>query len=304
MTNLSALSYPNGTLAIAAFDHRNSLSELLNPSDPSTVTGDQIVNLKRLFIEAFADISSAILIDPVYGLDYSLDLTASLPKKCGLLLSLEESSYDESQAGRMTRLLPHWGVADIKAYGAAAKLLLYYHPEAPIAAKQLELVKQLSQECRDKQVIFLIEPIMYGIGEYSKASKTEATLTTIRQLNPLVDILKLEFPLDPKQTTSAKWHYTADAISAAATVPWILLSRGMPYDPFKDLTGICCEAGASGIAVGRAVWQEIEQISARNQDFPDLLMPHIEEFLLTTARLRMRELIEIVGSTAKPWNQI
>jgi tagatose 1,6-diphosphate aldolase len=129
------------------------------------------------------------------------------------------------------------------------------------------------------------------------------TLKTIDQLNPLVDILKLEFPLESSQNLQTDWLPVAETITAHAKVPWILLSRGMPFEPFKALAQVCCNAGASGIAVGRAVWQEIDQIALRNTNFPDLVLPHIEEFLLRDARLRMRELIEIVHQSAKPWNQ-
>jgi tagatose 1,6-diphosphate aldolase len=303
MTSLSSLAYPDGTIAIAAFDHRNSLFDLLNPQDPQSVSPGQVVTLKRLFLNAFSDISSAILIDPLYGLDYGLELADEIPAGCGILMSLEESSYDESQAGRMTRILPHWNVEDVKNHRAAAKLLLYYHPDAQVAAEQLELVKKVSNQCRSAGIPFLIEPIIYGVGQYSSDTKLQLTLRTIDQLNPLVDILKLEFPVDVTQTAEPAWKSAADLITSHATVPWILLSRGMPYDPFKVLTRLCCHAGASGIAVGRAVWQEIEQISVRNLNFPDLVMPRIEEFLLRDARLRMRELIDIVHTTAKPWNQ-
>jgi tagatose 1,6-diphosphate aldolase len=174
MTDLSTVAYPDGTLAIAAFDHRNSLFALLNPQAPDIVTTEEVVALKKLFIEAFADISSAILIDPVYGLDYGIDLTQLVPKHCGLLMSLEESSYDESQAGRMTKLLPNWGVQDIKKHASAAKLLLYYHPEASVAKEQLELVQAISIQCQAAGLPFLIEPIMYGVGQYSSDTKLQA----------------------------------------------------------------------------------------------------------------------------------
>lgn len=300
MKDLSSLATSSGHFTISAFDHRNSLFELLNPQDPSSVSADEVVALKRLFIEAFAPISSAILIDPVYGLDYGLDLEKEVPAGTGILMSLEESSYDESQIGRLTKLLPHWGVGDIKAHGAAAKLLLYYHPDAPIASQQLKLVHQLSRQCQEQKVIFLIEPILYGLGEYSHKDKVSVTLKTIDQLSPLVDILKLEFPLDVMRSTRVDWEQVSRDISRHATIPWILLSRGMVYDRFHDLTQITGQAGASGIAVGRAVWQEIADIAVRFPDSADKLA-HIKEFLFTTGRERMRELNHLVAAHAKPW---
>jgi tagatose 1,6-diphosphate aldolase len=300
MKDLSSLATTAGHFTISAFDHRNSLFELLNPSDPGAVTADEVVALKRLFIEAFSDISSAILIDPIYGLDYGLDLTKEVAPGTGILMSLEESSYDESQAGRLTKLLPHWGVPDIKAHSASAKLLLYYHPDAPIAADQLKLVAKLSEQCRQEQVIFLIEPILYGLGKYSQRSKLDLTLKTIDQLSPLVDILKLEFPLDVLSSGAYDWEQASHEISRHATVPWILLSRGMDFDHFKTLTGITSKSGASGLAVGRAVWQEIGDLGAKYPDVPTKLQ-EIEKFLMSTGRDRMLELTAIVAHSAKPW---
>jgi len=300
MKDLSLLSTAHHHFTIAAFDHRNSLFELLNPQDPASVTADEVVALKRLFIEAFGDISSAILIDPIYGLDYGLDLDKEVKSGTGILMSLEESSYDESQAGRLTKLLPHWGVADIKAHHAAAKLLLYFHPDAPIAKDQLALVASLSQTCQKEKVIFLIEPILYGIGKYSSRNKTDVTLKTIDQLAPLVDILKLEFPLDVLTSVEADWQQVSRDLSRHATVPWILLSRGMGYDHFQKLTHITAETGASGIAVGRAVWQEIGDLAKKYNDTSEKLI-HIHDFLMTTGRDRMQSLSKLVDQYAKPW---
>jgi tagatose 1,6-diphosphate aldolase len=300
MKSLSSLATKSGHFTISAFDHRNSLFELINPQDPSSVTADEVVALKRLFIQGFAAMSSAILIDPIYGLDYGLDLTKEVPASTGILMSLEESSYDESQAGRVTKLLPHWGVPDIKAHNAAAKLLLYYHPDAPIAGEQLKLVSAISKECREEQVIFLIEPILYGVGDYSSRDKVDVTLKTIDQLNPLVDILKLEFPLDVTRSSAPDWHHVSDEISHHATVPWILLSRGMDFDRFKILTEITAKSGASGIAVGRAVWQEIGDLGKRYTEFPDKIR-EMEKFINTTGRDRMSQLVDIVARSAKPW---
>jgi tagatose-1,6-bisphosphate aldolase len=300
MKNLSSITTHKGHFTIAAFDHRNSLNEYLNPQDPSAVNADEIVALKRLFIAAFSDISSAILIDPIYGLDYGLDLTKEVPASTGILMSLEESSYDDSQAGRLTKLLPHWGVDDIKAHSASAKLLLYYHPDAPIAKNQIRLVETLSRECRNKNVIFLIEPIIYGTGKYSSRNKVNSTLKTIDQLSPLVDILKIEFPLNVLQSNPNEWRKVSADISKHATIPWILLSRGMGFDHFQTLTQITNENGASGIAVGRAVWQEIGDLAEKHPDIPEKF-EKIKHFLMTTGRDRMLALTQIVEQSAKPW---
>lgn len=296
MKDLSALTTKDGHFTIAAFDHRGSLQELLNPAHPDQVTDEQMQQLKGLFVDAFADISSAILIDPLYG----PPVLESHPIHTGLFMSLEKTGYTDSPDGRTTELLENWGVSHLKQHNAAAKILLYYHPDAPNAAAQLDLIKNLSIECQEQNVVFLIEPIIYGLDTYQQKDKLAATLTTIDQLTPLVDILKLEFPLDVATTTLEDWQTASAAITEHATVPWILLSRGMDYDHFKTLTEITGQAGGSGIAVGRAVWQEIKSVVESHTDDP---FPAIKEFLMTTARDRMQELVKLVATSAKPWTR-
>jgi tagatose-1,6-bisphosphate aldolase len=300
LADLSSWTTLKGHIVIAAFDHRDSLKKMLNPLNADDVTDNQLVELKRLFLRAFADVSSAVLIDPIYGLDYDLDLNSLVPRTTGVFFSLEESGYTDNPDGRGTTLLENWGVESIAERKAGAKLLLYYHPDAPNASEQLALVKTISDQTRNAGIPFLIEPIIYGEGTFSSKSKIEATYQTIEQLTPLVDILKLEFPMDVTTSKPPEWVSVAQAINARATVPWILLSRGMDYDYFRQLTEIAGEQGASGIAVGRAVWKEIEEIAAHHPQ-PSSQHEKIEEFLKTTGRHRMEELGEIVAQMARPW---
>ena len=80
-------------------------------------------------------------------------------------------------------------------------------------------------------------------------------------------------------------------ISSASITPWILLSAAVDYEAFLRQVIVACNAGASGIAVGRAVWQEaVSMIGAERS-----------EFLLTTARQRMSRLASLCYALAKPW---
>ena len=101
-------------------------------------------------------------------------------------------------------------------------------------------------------------------------------------------------------TQTTDWVSTSKAISQHATVPWILLSRGMGFDHFKTLTQITAHNGASGIAVGRAVWQEINQLAKANPD-PQTKYLEIKKFLMTTGRQRLQTLTDLVAKYARPW---
>jgi tagatose-1,6-bisphosphate aldolase len=71
-----------------------------------------------------------------------------------------------------------------------------------------------------------------------------------------VDILKAEFPLDLSDKDQAIWTAACAEISSASVTPWILLSAAVDFETYLRQVTAACNAGASGIAVGRAVWQE------------------------------------------------
>ena len=45
-------------------------------------------------------------------------------------------------------------------------------------------------------------------------------------------------------------------MTEASDAPWVLLSGGVDYDTFLKQVRVACEAGASGVMAGRAVWKE------------------------------------------------
>lgn len=113
-----------------------------------------------------------------------------------------------------------------------------------------------------------------------------------RKLTPLgVDLLKAEFPLDTGNTDETAWAAAYAELAAASVVPWILLSAAVDYDTFLRQVIAACNAGASGIAVGRAVWKEAVGMA-----------PHERAvFLQTTARERISRLTALCKALAKPW---
>jgi tagatose-1,6-bisphosphate aldolase len=107
-----------------------------------------------------------------------------------------------------------------------------------------------------------------------------------------VDILKLQFPVDPKQESDETvWRAACDEVDAAATVPWTLLSAGVDYETFAAQARIASAAGASGVMVGRAVWAEAAELQGADRT----------DFLRTVARQRMAQLAQICADHAHPW---
>jgi len=106
-----------------------------------------------------------------------------------------------------------------------------------------------------------------------------------------VDILKAEFPLDINDVDESKWMEACKEISSASITPWILLSAAVDFETFVRQVTVACDAGASGIAVGRAVWKEAVTMSGEERI----------KFLRTTARQRMARLTSLCHALARPY---
>jgi tagatose-1,6-bisphosphate aldolase len=277
--NLSSIQTKSGMFTIAPFDHRGSLAKMLK-IDLETEQGKQILTqVKVLFMEAFSEMCSGVLIDPVYGWP-AIERKA---KNTGLILTLENSGYTDERTAVPT-LIPNWGVENIKNNYAVAKLLTYYHPAEENALQKKQLIMELGQYCKHEDIAFLVEPVIFnpfGKEELAKEAFQAAQLQTAQEFQSYCDVLKIQYPGDALACAT---------MTAELDVPWILLSRGMAHSDFVSALKVCLENGAKGFAAGRSVWQEISDLRAPD-GLPDL--EGIGRFLYTTGRERMKELIEL-----------
>jgi len=274
MKNLQSLLTKSGKITIAALDHRGSLMRTLNFDNPESVGKDEMISWKRKMVGLYSELVSGILIDPVYGKEI-----VDSRMKCGWMMSMEKSGYRGGKEERETELLLDWDVEQLKKLGASgAKLLLYYDPEnVELASKQRELARKVGEECEREGVVFLLEPLSYKI----ESTRGEEVVKIVEETCELgVDILKVEYP--------GSREY-CEKINKISNVPWVLLSAGMKFDQYKEALQVACESGASGMAVGRAVWQEFGQYQGEER----------EKFLRDVSVERMKELVEIVEKYGK-----
>jgi tagatose-1,6-bisphosphate aldolase len=129
---------------ILALDHRNNLRKAINPGDPEAVLDDQMVDIKKKIVSTLAPFCSAVLLGPEIGSAPAI-LGGDLPGNKGLVVALEATGYLGNPAGRGSRILPDWSVGKARRIGASAvKLLAYYHPDAPQARDQENLVLEVA----------------------------------------------------------------------------------------------------------------------------------------------------------------
>lgn len=286
-----------GHFIILAIDHRGNLRRALRPDNPEQVTYEQMVDFKREVAAALSPVASAILLDPVYGAAQSV-ATGAVSGHSGLVVAVEKTGYTGDPAARESQILPGWGVEQIARMGASAvKLLIYYHPEAANAPQQEDLVQEVGEACSRLDIPFFLEPLSYSLKEKQKSLATHerraVVIETAKRLTALgVDVLKAEFPLDCTAIDDeAEWAAACRDLSAASRVPWVLLSAGVTFETYERQTIIACQAGASGVMAGRAIWNEASQLEGAAR----------RDFLGQTARTRLLRLQEICKAHGRPW---
>ena len=104
-------------------------------------------------------------------------------------------------------------------------------------------------------------------------------------------MLKAEFPYDAGVTDEARWREACAELDAATPVPWVLLSGGVDDALFERQVRAACEAGASGVLVGRSVWAEAATMAPRGSRS----VPRVD------GRTRLARLADLVDELAAPW---
>lgn len=295
--SLQQCSTPEGAIAVLALDHRGNLRQMLNPSAPETVSADQLTGFKQQVVGALAPAATAVLLDAEFGAPQCV-ASGRLPGRTGLLVSVEATGYTGDPTARRSRLMPGWSVAKAKRMGASAvKLLVYYHPDADTSTESEDLVRKTAQDCREQDIPLFLEPLSYSPDPTKKklapVERRQVVIETARRLTALgCDVLKAEFPIDYQEDTDERtWAAACSELTAASQVPWVLLSASVEFDTFVKMVSIACQQGCTGVAVGRAVWQEATSMKGAER----------EQFLQQVARPRMEQITTLCARMARPW---
>ena len=295
LRGLQQISSARGTFTALALDHRQNLRRALHPTDPTRVSDAQLSSFKLDVTAALASEATAILLDPEVSAAQAIAQYV-IPRNVGLVVAVESTGYTGDATARHAQILPGWSVEKAKRMGASAiKLLVYYHPDSSTAPEIEWFTAQVAEDCIRHDLVLMLEPLSYSLDETKKLSSEEkryVVIETARRLTALnVDILKAEFPLDVNEMDETKCMDACQEISSISRVPWILLSAAVDFDVFLRQVTVACNAGASGIAVGRAVWQEAVTMSVEERT----------RFLQTTARARISRLTSLCQALAKPY---
>lgn len=230
----------DGKIIMLAFDHRGSFKKAMERVH--SVDDEEIVNLKKLVLEAAADAVSGVLIDQEYG----LPAYRALGMRAPFLLPMEKTGYTDAEGERVTEL--QYDAASIVEAGAlGAKLLLYTNPHVPSWKKQMETAKAAIADSSDKNLPLFLEFVLYEARGVEPGTVVENVARAIEEgLRP--DVWKVAYP--------GSREACRELTRIAGGTPWIVLTGGDSFPVFENHFREACEEGAAGCLAGRALWSE------------------------------------------------
>ena len=268
---------------------------------------EEVARFKRLLVETLQGESTAMLLDPHYAIPHAID--AFSPKK-GLIVTLEDSLFRETDGGRYSSDIDDWSVEKIKRMGGdAVKVLAWYRPDAgkEVNIAQQDYVKRIGEECARYDIPFLFELLVYPLAkdahqtkEYvemqgKKADDVLASVEEFAKPDYGVDVFKLESPVNAADADgSSAVQAVFDEMGRLAGRPWVMLSAGAGKPEFRAVLEHAFAAGASGFLAGRAIWLDAFK------SYPDWVA--IRSGLEGEASAYMAEICKLADEKAMSWS--
>ncbi len=302
----------NGRFKMTAVDQRPPIKNPIREKRGlKEAPWEDVAGFKELLIETLQRESSAMLLDPHYAFPRGV---MKLSPSRGLILTLEDSLFEETPGGRLSNEIDDWSVEKIKRVGGdAVKVLAWHRPDADggVTEKQKDFVARIGDACARYDIPYVFELLVYPLAndaeqtrDYVEMKSKRAHLVidsvaTFSDSKYGVDLFKLESPLAAADVPGVggegwekaqKWF---DALDEAAGRPWVMLSAGAGMGEFRNILTHAYRAGACGYLAGRAIW-----LKAFNH-FPD--WDAIRAGLEGEAVDYMRGLNELTDLEAPPW---
>ena len=283
---LRRLADDAGRFKMLAVDQRPPIKDLVKAArDTPEASYDDVASVKRLLVNELGPYSTATLLDPHYAYPTAVDAVS--PRR-GLLLTLEDSVFEETAKGRKSAEIDNWSVDKIRRVGAdAVKVLAWYRPDADpgVNEHQKLFAARVGEACRRFDIPYLFELLVYpfpGEDHHTSgyleqvAKRADHVIESVETFaDPLygIDVFKLESPIpapdvpDPHGDDTAAAERTQrlfNELNHASSVPWVMLSAGAGKEAFARILTYAYRAGASGFLAGRAIWWD------EAQPYPDI----------------------------------
>jgi sulfofructosephosphate aldolase len=279
---MARIADSGGRLAVIAADHGNPLVEMLEAAGlPADAEAQRAI--KYDIVDTVGRDASAVLLDPDVSVVEIVERGA-LARDVGLLVRIEADGFDTVGGLRRSRLIDGLGAAGARERGAtAAKVMVFVRPDRDdLDGYTAELVRTALDDCRREQLLCVIEAMTYRLDNETPAAFAARRGDLIRDSAVLLEacgakLLKLEYP----GSLAA-----CEAVSAAISTPWAVLSAGVDHEAFCEQLGVSMEGGAAGFIAGRSLWKESVGMAAEER----------RAFLDGTVRRRFEQLLTVLDA--------
>jgi sulfofructosephosphate aldolase len=278
---LAQISDATGLLAVIAADHGDPLVEMLQahglPADAATQRA-----IKSDIVDTIGRDASAVLLDPDVSVTHIVKQGA-LARDVGLLVRIEADGFVAGDDGlRQSQMIDGLGAAGARERGAtAAKVMVFIRPDREdLDGHTARMVRDALEDCRRNHLLCVIEAMTYRLDDESPETFAARRGELVRDSAVLLEacgakLLKLEYPGDVAG---------CEAVSAAISTPWAVLSAGVDHEAFCGQLTDSLEGGAAGFIAGRSLWKESVGLPAAER----------RTFLDGTVRGRFEELLGIL----------
>lgn len=298
-----------GRFKMVAVDQRPPIK---NPIKEKRGTSEapfaDVAGFKLMLVEELQSDASAMLLDPHFALPGGMTLLS--PAK-GLIVTLEDSIFKETDGGRLSSEIDEWSVEKIKRVGGdAVKVLAWYRPDADksVCDAQKDFTARIGEACAKYDIPYVFELLVYPLpGEKNQTTqyiemadkKSDLVLESVRVFADSkygVDLFKVESPVPARDVAAEASREVQDLFNEMGRLcgrPWVMLSAGAGMAEFKNIMQCAYKAGASGYLAGRAIWAEPFKA------FPD--WDAIRNGLRQQGKPYMQELNALTDRAATPW---
>lgn len=309
--NLKILANEAGAIAALAIDQRGSMEKMMGKANPELNNVEGIGRFKELVSSELTKYSSSILLDPIYG---EPGIKAR-DKDAGLIMSYEQTGYDEYDEGRLPKLIDNISGLRLKEMGAnGIKILLYYDVDQTEEYNEIKKawVERVGYECEALGLPYFLEIVTYDEtiedvkgAEYAKVRprKVNEAMKVFDDPRYKVDVLKVEAPLNMNYVEGfgeGENLFSRDEAlrlfkeqSDATSIPFIFLSGGVSAEMFQDTLRFAKEAGSTfnGVLCGRATWKGAVDVFGKNED-------DAQKWLTETGKDNIVTLNDVIKETA------
>ena len=303
---LKKLCSDSNHFQMLAVDQRPPIFNIINAAKNREHKYEEVVECKQLITANLSHLATAILMDPYYSIPNLLSYNDSK----GLIVTLEDHDFEETNRGRYSKNINNWTVEKIKKLGAdAVKVLAWYRPDAESESvdHQKKYIQTIGRQCEKYNLPFLLELLVYPFQddihhtkEYQeqKQKNTEHVIDSVKEFAKekyKVDIFKLESPVDSAELENNITPETESAFQklsqATNNKPWVMLSSGMGKNSFYNCLRLAYKYGASGYLAGRTIWLE------PFQSYPDI--EKVDRGLKTSSLNYIKKLNDLTVNNAK-----